>query len=83
LVAAKPWTDMFQEFIHAHHEIWDRATHKQLQEDLVNHMWIHAGGNPAVNPGNKPVWFDAMLIYLIVNYLYLVDFKKLFVFIWL
>jgi hypothetical protein len=21
LVAAKPWTDMFQEFIHAHHEI--------------------------------------------------------------
>jgi hypothetical protein len=32
---------MFQEFIHVYHEIRERATHIQLHEDLVEHMWIH------------------------------------------
>jgi hypothetical protein len=32
----------FKKNLYAHHQIRDRATHNQLQEDLVNHVWIHA-----------------------------------------
>jgi hypothetical protein len=45
----------FQEFLHTHHEIHDRATHLVLHEDLVNHIWIHMGNNPVTNPGNNPI----------------------------
>jgi hypothetical protein len=55
LVAPNPVPSSFQEFIHTHHEIRDRATHLALQEDLVNHILIHAGNNPVTNPGNKPI----------------------------
>jgi hypothetical protein len=55
LVATNPVPASFQNFFHTHHEIRDRATHITLHEDLVNHIWIHAGNNPVINPGNNPV----------------------------
>jgi hypothetical protein len=55
LVAPNPVPSSFQEFLHTHHEIRDRATHLALHEDLVNHIWIHAGNNPVTNPGNNPI----------------------------
>jgi hypothetical protein len=55
LVAANPRPVSFQNFLHAHHEIRDRATHHILHEDLVNHIWIHAKNNPVTNPRNNPV----------------------------
>jgi hypothetical protein len=47
LVVANPIPSSFQEFLHTHHEIRDRATHLVLHEDLVNYIWIHAGNNPS------------------------------------
>jgi hypothetical protein len=40
----------FQKFLHAHHEIQDRATHHTLYEDLVNYIWIHVVTNLRNNP---------------------------------
>jgi hypothetical protein len=54
LVAANPILSSFQEFLHTHYEIRDWATHLALHEDLVNHIWIHAGNNPVTNPENNP-----------------------------
>jgi hypothetical protein len=55
LVAPNPGPVSFQDFLHAHHEIRDWATHHVLYEDLVNHIWIHAGNNPVDSPRNNPV----------------------------
>jgi hypothetical protein len=55
LVAPNPAPSSFQEFLHTHHEIRDRATHLTLHEDLVNHIWIHAGNNPVTNLGNNHI----------------------------
>ena len=33
----------FAEFAKFHHEMRDWATHIQLQNDLVKHMWTHLG----------------------------------------
>jgi hypothetical protein len=45
----------FQDFLHAHHNIRNRATHHALHENLVNHVWIRAGNNPVTNPPNNPM----------------------------
>jgi hypothetical protein len=29
--------------------------HHAIYEDLVNHIWIHAGNNHVTNSGNNPV----------------------------
>jgi hypothetical protein len=29
--------------------------HHAIHEDLVNHIWIHAGNNHVTNSGNNPV----------------------------
>jgi hypothetical protein len=56
LVATNHVSSSFQEFLHTHHEIWDRATYLALLEDLVNHILIHSGNNPLSNPRNNPFW---------------------------
>ena len=33
----------FAEFVEFHHKMRDWNTHMQLQNDLVEHMWIHVG----------------------------------------
>ena len=33
----------FQQYLHMHHEIRDKANHKLLLKDLLEHMWIHWG----------------------------------------
>jgi hypothetical protein len=38
LVAQNPVPFSFQEFLHTHHEIRDRATHLVLHKDLMNHI---------------------------------------------
>jgi hypothetical protein len=55
LVAPNPGPVSFQDFLHAHHETRDRATHHVLHEDLVNHIWIYVGNNRVDNPRNNPV----------------------------
>jgi hypothetical protein len=50
LIAPNPRLTSFQEFLHAHHEIRDRATHIDLHKNLMNHIWIQAGDNPVANP---------------------------------
>jgi hypothetical protein len=55
LVAPNPIPSSFQEFLHTHNEIRDRATHLALHEDLVNHIWFHSGNNPVTNPRNNPI----------------------------
>jgi hypothetical protein len=55
LVAPNPVPSSFQKKNHTHHEIRGRATHLALHENLVNHIWIHAGNNPVTNPGNNPI----------------------------
>jgi hypothetical protein len=74
LVAPNHGPASFHDFLHAHNEIWDRATHLAVHEDLVNHIWIHAGNNPITNLGNNPVWFYLYYILLCC---------KIFIFIWL
>jgi hypothetical protein len=54
LVAPNPVSSSFQEFLHTNHDIRDRATHLALHEDLVNHIWIHAGSNPVTNLETTP-----------------------------
>jgi hypothetical protein len=49
LVAPKPKPTLFQEFLHAHYNIRDWATHNTLHEDLFNHIWIYAANNPVTN----------------------------------
>jgi hypothetical protein len=39
----------FEEFLHVHEEIHDRATHDQLQKDLNEHQWALAGIIPGDN----------------------------------
>jgi hypothetical protein len=55
LVAPNPVPSSFPKFLYTHHEIRDQATHFALYEDLVNHIWIHAGNNSVTNPGNNPI----------------------------
>jgi hypothetical protein len=31
------------------------SKHLALDEDLVNHIWIHSENDPVTNPGNNPV----------------------------
>jgi hypothetical protein len=33
----------FAQFIQFHHEMYDRATHIQFQDDFIDHMWTHIG----------------------------------------
>jgi hypothetical protein len=33
----------FAQFMEFHHEMRDWQTHRQLQDDLVEHMWAHVG----------------------------------------
>jgi hypothetical protein len=40
LVAPNPRPASFQNFLHVHHKIQDRATDHLLNKDLVNHIWI-------------------------------------------
>jgi hypothetical protein len=42
LVAPHVGTTTFEEFLHVHEEIRDRATHVQLQKDLIEHQWALA-----------------------------------------
>jgi hypothetical protein len=49
LVAPHPEAATFEEFLHVHEEIRDRATHDQLQKDLIEHQWILAG----IIPGDE------------------------------
>jgi hypothetical protein len=39
LVAPHPEAATFEMFLHVHEEIHDRATHDQLQKDLIEHQW--------------------------------------------
>ncbi|XP_012851118.1 PREDICTED: uncharacterized protein LOC105970840 [Erythranthe guttata] len=39
VIPSREHTNDFMEFIQAHHRIRDRATHSQLQRDLVEHLW--------------------------------------------
>jgi hypothetical protein len=54
LVAPNLRPASFQDFLHVHHGIRDRATHHALHENSVNHIWIHAVNNPVANPENNP-----------------------------
>jgi hypothetical protein len=54
LVAPNLRPASFEEFLHAHHEIQDQATHHVFDEDLVNHIWIYVENNPETNPENNP-----------------------------
>jgi hypothetical protein len=49
LVAPHPGAATFEEFLHVHEEIRDRATHDQLQKDLIEHQWALAGIIPGDN----------------------------------
>jgi hypothetical protein len=42
LVAPHPGAATFEKFLHMHEEIYDRATHDQLQKDLIKHQWVLA-----------------------------------------
>jgi hypothetical protein len=49
LVASHPGAATFEEFLYVHEEIRDRATHDQLQKDLIEHQWALAGIIPGDN----------------------------------
>ena len=38
-----PHPATFQQFVQFHHEMRDRDTHKQLQDDLIEYMWERIG----------------------------------------
>jgi hypothetical protein len=42
LVAPHPGAATFEKFLRVHKEIRDRATHDQLQKDLIEHQWALA-----------------------------------------
>jgi hypothetical protein len=50
LVARHLGAATFEEFLHVHEEIRDRATHDQLQKDLIKHQWALAG---RIIPGDE------------------------------
>jgi hypothetical protein len=39
LVEHQPELPSWDKFLHVHHEIHDRHTRNQLQEDLIEHKW--------------------------------------------
>ena len=41
LIQPIPGQASFQQYIHVLDEMQDRETHIQLQDDLVNHVWVH------------------------------------------
>jgi hypothetical protein len=43
LVAPHLGAATFEEFLHVYEEIRDRATHDQLQKDLIEYQWALAG----------------------------------------
>lgn len=36
---------MFDESVQMHQQIWHRATHEQLKEDFIEHLWVVQGDN--------------------------------------